>query len=211
MFSCKANRVSCPRRGFQCGGEIKKRIRRGLCNRDLETNENEKKSNDRTSTSSLSAGTENDMHHLHIRQIAVYDTNGKQLELTMDSASKTETNRGPFNAIDGSEKTMTESSPDDKNDLFLRYRIESTTTCVEKVVVRGVRSRMSLFMLLLCHSNANDENSNTNPRTQVHNRTQSEIVSELDLDVGRQRFESKLRHQKLWSASGMDRSTTRTT
>ena len=93
----------------------------------------------------LSAGTENDMHHLHIRQIAVYDTNGKQLELTMDSTSKTETNRGPFNAIDGSEKTMTESSPDDKNDLFLRYRIESTTTCVEKVVVRGVRSRMSLF------------------------------------------------------------------
>ena len=85
----------------------------------------------------LSAGTENDMHHLHIRQIAVYDTNGKQLELTMDSASKTETNRGPFNAIDGSEKTMTESSPDDKNDLFLRYRIESTTTCVAKVVVHN--------------------------------------------------------------------------
>ena len=92
----------------------------------------------------LSAGTENDMHHLHIRQIAVYDTNGKQLELTMDSASKTETNQ-TVQRDRWLRKNNDRVFSDDKNDLFLRYRIESTTTCVEKVVVRGVRSRMSLF------------------------------------------------------------------
>ena len=68
----------------------------------------------------LSAVIENDMHHLHIRQITVYDTNGKQLELKLDCASETETNRGPLNAIDGSEKTMTVSARNDKIDLFLR-------------------------------------------------------------------------------------------
>ena len=34
-------------------------------------------------------------------------------------------------------------------------------------------------MFLLCHSNANDENSNTNPRTQVHNRTDSNLGNRL--------------------------------
>ena len=127
----------------------------------------------------LSAGTENDMHHLHIRQIAVYDTNGKQLELTRDSASKTETNRGPFNAIDGSEKTMTESSPDDKNDLFLRYRMNPPQLCGKSCGTWCSLENVTFFMLLLCHSNANDENSNTNARTQVHNRTDSNLGNRL--------------------------------
>eukprot|EP00939_MAST-03C_sp_MAST-3C-sp1_P000933 g933.t1 len=95
----------------------------------------------------VSAGTDNDAHHLHICQLVVLDENGSQIPLAFDCASDAvaqgENGRGAEVAIDGDLTSYTHNaysggkwkSTYGKDDHFMRFSLQPTSTAVSKVIV----------------------------------------------------------------------------
>ena len=72
----------------------------------------------------LSAGIEDNMHHLHIREIEAYATNDSMLSLTVDSFDSQDTNDPVSNTIDSNYSTIGQTFGNDtSSDRFFKYEI----------------------------------------------------------------------------------------